>query len=74
MDAPKDTSNARVVVITNLTRNVAEVHLRAVFGYYGEITKVDLPLYAKCEYSKIFKTNVFIERYGSWPKPRQGIS
>jgi hypothetical protein len=49
MDASKDTINAKGVIITNLTRNVGEAHLRAVFGFYGEISKVDLPLYAKCK-------------------------
>jgi len=43
-----DKEKLRVVVVKNLTRNVVEGHLRKVFGYYGEIKKVDLPLYAKC--------------------------
>jgi RNA-binding protein with serine-rich domain 1 len=38
----------KVVVITNLTRNVVEGHLRVIFGFYGEVVKVDLPMYAKC--------------------------
>ena len=42
--------NAKVVIVTNLTRNVVESHLRTIFSFYGEITKVDLPLFAKCEY------------------------
>ena len=41
-------SNAKVVIITNLTRNVLETHLQAIFGFYGEIVKADVPLYAKC--------------------------
>jgi hypothetical protein len=52
MDASKDLPNARVVVVTNLTRNVVEAHLRTVFGFYGDLTKVDLPVYAKCEYHR----------------------
>ena len=43
---PKD--GPRVVIIQNLTRNVAEVHLRTIFGFYGNITTVDLPIYLKC--------------------------
>ncbi|KAI0068876.1 RNA-binding domain-containing protein [Artomyces pyxidatus] len=39
--------DARVVVVTNLSRNVVEAHLQAVFGFYGEIVKVDLPVYGK---------------------------
>ncbi|KLO15876.1 RNA-binding domain-containing protein [Schizopora paradoxa] len=38
--------NAKVVIVTNLTRNVFEAHLQTIFGFYGEIVKVDLPLYA----------------------------
>ncbi|EPQ59386.1 hypothetical protein GLOTRDRAFT_33824 [Gloeophyllum trabeum ATCC 11539] len=42
-----DKPHARVVVVTNLTRNVVEAHLKTIFGFYGEITKVDLPLFGK---------------------------
>lgn len=50
MDAPQtlEKANAKVVIITNLTRNVVEAHLQTIFGFYGEITKIDLPLFAKC--------------------------
>ena len=41
--------DAKGVVVTNLTRNVFETHLRTIFGFYGEIVKVDLPLYGKCK-------------------------
>lgn len=41
--------NAKVVIVTNLTRNVVETHLQTVFGFYGQITKIDLPLFGKCE-------------------------
>ncbi|KAF6762739.1 hypothetical protein DFP72DRAFT_876791 [Ephemerocybe angulata] len=37
--------DAKVVVVTNLTRNVVESHLQTVFGFYGEISKIDLPLF-----------------------------
>ena len=40
--------HAKVVVVTNLTRNVVEAHLRAIFGSYGEVQKVDLPVFGKC--------------------------
>jgi RNA-binding protein with serine-rich domain 1 len=49
MDKQSDAKpDAKVVVITNLTRNVVEAHLQAIFGFYGVIVKVDLPTYAKC--------------------------
>ena len=43
-------ADAKVVVITNLTRNVVEPHLQSVFGFYGEVVKIDLPIYVKCAY------------------------
>ncbi|KAG6880078.1 hypothetical protein C0992_006890 [Termitomyces sp. T32_za158] len=48
-DAPApDKPNAKVVIITNLTRNVAESHLQTIFSFYGPIAKIDLPVYGKC--------------------------
>jgi RNA-binding protein with serine-rich domain 1 len=47
---PEDKLDAKVVVITNLTRNVVEAHLQSIFGFYGEIAKIDLPIYVKCAY------------------------
>lgn len=44
-----DLLDAKVVIINNLTRNVVESHLRTVFGFYGQIVKLDLPLFTKCE-------------------------
>jgi RNA-binding protein with serine-rich domain 1 len=49
MDKQSDAKpDAKVIVITNLTRNVVEAHLQAIFGFYGEVVKIDLPTYAKC--------------------------
>ncbi|RDX55516.1 hypothetical protein K466DRAFT_458367, partial [Polyporus arcularius HHB13444] len=45
--SPPAKSHAKVVVVTNLTRNVAESHLKTIFGFYGEIVKIDLPLFGK---------------------------
>ncbi|KAG6855075.1 hypothetical protein C0991_006004 [Blastosporella zonata] len=39
--------DAKVVIITNLTRNVAESHLQTIFSFYGPITKIDLPVFGK---------------------------
>ncbi|KAK1228918.1 hypothetical protein PQX77_008076 [Marasmius sp. AFHP31] len=49
MDAEKADAkpDAKVVIITNLTRNVVEGHLRTIFGFYGQIMKIDLPVYGK---------------------------
>ena len=38
----------KVIVVTNLTRNVVEPHLQSIFGFYGEVIKIDLPTYVKC--------------------------
>lgn len=50
--APRDHDGSKpgpkVIIVLNLTRNVADPHLRAIFGLYGEIRKIDLPLHAKC--------------------------
>ncbi|KAA1466299.1 RNA-binding domain-containing protein [Dentipellis sp. KUC8613] len=42
-----DKPTAKVVVVTNLTRNVVEAHLHTIFGFYGKILKIDIPVYAK---------------------------
>ncbi|CAA7260190.1 unnamed protein product [Cyclocybe aegerita] len=45
--SPQDKPDAKVIVITNLTRNVVEAHLRTVFSFYGQITKMDVPIFGK---------------------------
>ena len=50
MDSYPDKPDARVVMVTNLTRNVVEAHLQTIFGFYGQILKVDLPVYGKCTF------------------------
>ncbi|KAF9246998.1 hypothetical protein BU15DRAFT_21252, partial [Melanogaster broomeanus] len=42
-----DKKDAKVIVVNGLSRNVAQTHLQAIFGLYGEIVKIDLPLYTK---------------------------
>ncbi|KAH7887966.1 hypothetical protein F5I97DRAFT_1804978 [Phlebopus sp. FC_14] len=42
-----DKKNTRVIVVNGLSRNVVQTHLQTIFGFYGEIVKIDLPLYAK---------------------------
>lgn len=48
MDNGQRSPRAKVVNVTNLSRNVVEAHLRTIFGFYGEIIKVDMPLFGKC--------------------------
>jgi RNA recognition motif-containing protein len=39
----------RVVIVSGLTKNVRREHLEEIFGKYGRITGVDLPIFAKCK-------------------------
>lgn len=49
-----DKPHAKVVIVTNLTRNVVEAHLRTIFSFYGDITKIDLPVFGKCAWLPLF--------------------
>ena len=80
----EDKPDAKAIAITNLTRNVVEAHLQSVFGFYGEVVKIDLPIYVKCVYNmapffpllprKVVVTfptsNVFSH---SWSKQRKSL-
>lgn len=46
----QDKPHAKVVVVTNLTRNVVETHLRVIFGFYGDLQRVDVPVFGKCTF------------------------
>lgn len=48
MEHGDDKKDAKVVVVNGLSRNVVQTHLQGIFGFYGEIVKIDLPLYTKC--------------------------
>ena len=66
--------DAKVIIITNLTRNVVESHLQTVFGFYGSIIKVDLPLFGKCTNQiasslPYFWINIYL--FISWSKSGQ---
>ncbi|KIM45837.1 hypothetical protein M413DRAFT_7918 [Hebeloma cylindrosporum] len=45
--SPAEKPDTKVIVVTNLTRNVVESHLKTIFGFYGHITKIDLPVFGK---------------------------
>ncbi|KAF4574752.1 hypothetical protein EYR36_006102 [Pleurotus pulmonarius] len=47
MAVDSDKPNAKVVIVTNLTRNVVKAHLQVIFGVYGDVAKIDLPVYGK---------------------------
>lgn len=44
-----DDKKCKVVVINGLSRNVVQAHLQTIFAFYGEIVKIDLPLFLKCK-------------------------
>ncbi len=61
MDGQSDEKpDAKVVVIANLTRNVVETHIQSIFGFYGEVVKIDLPTYVKCVYHTLGITPLFL--------------
>lgn len=37
------------VFIRNLTKNVGERHLEEIFGMYGKVKSLDLPVFPRCE-------------------------
>lgn len=58
MSPPRDVSRAdastpaagyRVIVVQGLSRNVLATHLREIFGEYGRVTGLDLPVFKVCE-------------------------
>jgi hypothetical protein len=49
--------DSEAIQIKNLSRNVGESHLRAIFGCYGEISKINIPVYFKCKC--FFQSNQF---------------
>lgn len=48
-----DDKKCKVVVVNGLSRNVVQAHLQTIFAFYGEIVKIDLPLFLKCKISII---------------------
>jgi len=44
-----DDRKCKVVVVNGLSRNVVQAHLQSIFAFYGDIVKIDLPLFLKCK-------------------------
>jgi len=38
----------RQIVVEKLTKNVTEEHIAEIFGAYGEIKKVEMPMNRQC--------------------------
>lgn len=43
------TDTGKQIVVERLTKNVTEDHLREIFGQYGEIHDMDVPLSRQCK-------------------------
>jgi hypothetical protein len=74
--SPGRKPDAKVIIVTNLTRNVVESHLKIIFGFYGQITKFDLPLFGKCalqDVASLLNTMTNLN-FDSWTKQGQGGS
>lgn len=70
-DAPRVQSSK--IVIEKLTKNVTEGHLREIFGSYGQISSIDLPLNKQCEYEcRRFAKRALLTDH-SHDEPRDGI-
>ena len=39
---------SKLVVVTNLIRTVVQEHLQTILEFYGEVLKLDFPLFGKC--------------------------
>lgn len=75
--SPGRKPDAKVVIVTNLTRNVVESHLKIIFGFYGQISKIDLPLFGKCalqDVAMLLNTMTNHFNFDSWTKQGQGSS
>jgi len=72
--SPEHKPDPKVIIVNNLTRNVVESHLKIIFSFYGEIVKIDLPLYGKCglHILVLVKLKTDENESNSWSKPRQG--
>ncbi len=51
MSREREPKQSSKVVVEKLTKNVTEAHLREIFGSYGEIDRLDLPVNRQCEHS-----------------------
>ena len=58
---PSGPGEFRVVVVSGLTKNVHRGHLEEIFGVYGRVTGVDLPLFRVCKSITYFSPRVSCE-------------
>lgn len=46
----KPAGGYRVIVVSGLSKNVQREHLEEIFGEYGKVTGLDLPLFKVCAF------------------------
>lgn len=56
MSPPRGAANgskaaSAVIVVTGLSKNVLTPHLEEIFGEYGRVTGLDLPVFKVCEHT-----------------------
>jgi len=44
------TTKYEQIVVEKLTKNITEDHLREIFGTYGTVQDIDMPINPICEY------------------------
>jgi len=48
--SPTPPQRSAKIVVEKLTKNVTEAHVREIFGSYGEIKEVDMPMNRQCKH------------------------
>jgi hypothetical protein len=52
-----------VIVVSGLTKNVHRGHLEEIFGEYGKVVGLDLPLFKVCECGLLILLHVWREEH-----------
>jgi len=63
-----DDKKCKVVVVNGLSRNVVQAHLQSIFAFYGDIVKIDLPLFLKCKSLNNYSCTSYLCLYFSRPE------
>lgn len=54
------TLNKPKIVIEKLTKNVIGAHIREIFGRFGDIRSIDLPMNRACKGTPCLRCNCFL--------------